>query len=468
MSTEEVSQNGQAKVNISRDQLKAFLTVTAPVGSGVSCTMEEARKALADHNVVFGLMEENISEALMERNWGQEFLVAEGKPPVNGIDAKIEYRFPLPKERMGPKADEKGNVDYHDLGLIFNVRKGSPLAERIPPTEGTSGTTVLGAEIAAKNGKDVLIPKGKNTVADNEEKLLYAVIDGNVTIIDNKVVVDPVMQIPGDVDYSSGDIDFVGDVIINGNINTGFKVKAEGNIEIKGFIEGAEVTAGGSILVKGGITGGVKGIVRARENISCRFIENSRVEAGKDVLVRDSIMQSFIKAGGSVRVNDKKAIIVGGIIQAFQEVESKVLGSQLATQTIVEVGINPHYREEYQKLLKTKNEKKKVFDNLSNNLQVFQKSGISPENLTETKRLTLLKMLEEFKKLRQELNEMDERTLYLEEQFNRVNAAKVKVLETVYPGVRISIGQSIYIVNDAIKYAAFILDQGEVRLTSLR
>ncbi len=468
MTTEEVSQNGQAKVTISRDQLKAFLTVTAPVGSGVGCTMEEVKKSLANHNVVFGLIEGNISEALMESNWEQEFLIAEGKPPVNGIDAKIEYRFPLPKERIGPKVDEQGNVDYHDLGLIFNVRKGSPLAERIPPTEGTPGTSVTGTEIGAKNGKDIRLPKGKNTVVDTEEKLLYAVIDGNVTITDNKIVVDPLLQIAGDVDYSSGDIDFVGDVMINGNVNTGFKVKAEGNIEIRGFIEGAEVTAGGSVLVKGGITGGVKGIVRARENVSCRFVENSRVEAGKDVIVKDSIMQSFIKAGGSVRVNDKKAIIVGGIIQAFQEVESKVLGSQLATQTIVEVGINPHYREEYQKILKVKTEKKRVFDNLSNNLQVFQKSGISPENLSESKRLTLLKMLEEFKKLRQEMTEMDERTLYLEEQFNRVSAAKVKVLETVYPGVRISIGQAIYIVNDAIKYAAFILDQGEVRLTSLR
>lgn len=468
MTTEQIGQNGEAKVNISRDQLKVFLTITAPFGSGVSCTMDEAKKALANHSVVFGLIEENIREALQEKNWEQEFLVAEGKAPVNGTDGRIDYRFPLPKERMGPKVDEQGNVDYHDLGLIFNVRKGTPLAERIPPSEGIPGTNVLGSEIAAKRGKDVRLPRGKNTVADNEDKLLYSVIDGNVTIIDNKVVVDPLMQIAGDVDYSSGDIDFVGDVMINGNVNTGFKVKAEGNIEIKGFIEGAEVTSGGSILIKGGITGGVKGIVRARENVNCRFIENSRVEAGKDIIVKDSIMQSFIKAGGSVRVNDKKAIIVGGVIQAFQEVESKILGSQLATQTIVEVGINPHYRAEYQKLLKIKNEKKKIYENLSNNLQVFQKSGISPDNLSENKRLTLLKMLEDFKKLRQEITEMEERTVYLEEQFNHSNAAKVKVLETVYPGVRISIGQSIYIVNDAIKYAAFILDQGEVRLTSLR
>ncbi|MDD2619639.1 MAG: FapA family protein [Syntrophomonadaceae bacterium] len=468
MTKEEISQNGQAKVNIPRDQLKAFLVISAPIGSGVGCTMDEAKKALADHNVTYGLIEENIEEALLEENWGREYLVAQGKEAVNGTDAKLIFKFPLPKERMGPKADEQGNVNYHDLGLVYNVRKGSPLVERIPPTEGIPGTSISGTEIVAKTGKDVRLPKGKNTVADNEDKLLYAVLEGNVNVIDNKVVVDPLLQISGDVDYSTGDIDFVGDVLINGNVNTGFKVKAEGNIEIKGFIEGAEVTAGGSILIKGGITGGIKGCVRARENINCRFIENSNVEAGRDIIVKDSIMQSFIKAGGSVRVNDKRAIIVGGIIQAAQEVESKVLGSQLATQTIVEVGINPYFREEYQHLLKSKNEKKKIYDNISNNLQVFQKSGVSPENLNESKRLTLMKMLEDFKRLRQEITEMDERTLYLEEQFNRSHSAKVKVLETVYPGVRISIGQAIYIVNDTIKYAAFVLDEGEVKLTSLR
>lgn len=466
--TEEQRIDGQVNVSVDKDMMRAFVEVTGPEEGGVPCSLEQVRKALADKGVVYGIKEEALQQAVLAENWRRDILIAEGVAPVDGINASIIFKFPLPKERIGPKVDDKGNVDYHDLGLIYNVKKGTLLAERIPAIEGEPGTNVMGNQIPPKKPKELRLPRGKNTVADNEERFLYAATDGHVTIMDNKVVVDPVLHINGNIDYSTGDIDFIGNILISGMVNSGFKVKAEGDIEINGFIEGADVTATGSIVVKGGIAGGLKSLVKAGENIYARFVENSRVEAGKDVIVKDAIMQSFVKAGGSVRVSDRKALIVGGCIQAFQEVESKVLGSQLATQTIVEVGINPLFRAEYQNLVKQKTEKKKLFDNLSNNLQIFQRSGVSPDNLSENKRRTLLKMLEDFKKLRQEMAEIEERIIYLEEEFEKGSMARVKVLETVYPGVRISIGQSMYIVNDIVKFAAFVSDQGEVKLTSLR
>ena len=102
------------------------------------------------------------------------------------------------------------------------------------------------------------------------------------------------------------------------------------------------------------------------------------------------------------------------------------------------------------------------------NLQMFQRSGISPEDLSEKKKMELIKMLDNLKNLRQELEQITERIATIETEFQKTQAAKVRIMEIVYPGVRISIGQSIYIVNDPIKYSEFILDQGEVRLTSLR
>ena len=55
------------------------------------------------------------------------------------------------------------------------------------------------------------------------------------------MVVSPVFQLNGDVDFSSGDIDFRGNVSINGNVTAGFKVRASGDIEVNGFIENSEV-----------------------------------------------------------------------------------------------------------------------------------------------------------------------------------------------------------------------------------
>ncbi|MEN6460477.1 MAG: FapA family protein [Syntrophomonas sp.] len=460
--------DGQAKILIENGRMTAYLEIGAPSGNGKPCTKEDIKKALGECNVVFGIDEEKINDALLEQNWGKSLVIARGTPPQNGSDAKIIYKFPLTMERMAPKVDEKGNVDYHNLGLIHNVKFGTELVERIPPTEGAPGMDVTGQEIPAKKGKDLRLPKGKNTVGDQNDTRLYSSIDGNVRIKDDKVVVDSIFQLNSDVDFASGNIDFIGNVLINGNVSSGFKVSAGGDIEVQGFIEGATVTAGGNIMVKGGITGVLKGLIKAGENISARFVENSRLEAGKDILVREAIMQSFVKAGGCIKVTDKKAAIVGGIIQASREVESKVIGSQLATQTTIEVGINPHYREEYQQLYKTRSEKTKLMDNYNHNLQVYQRQSTSFDNINENKRKALVKLLDEFKKLRVELAEIEERMAFLENKFQEINTARVKASEIVYPGVRISIGQSMYIVNDAIKYSQFVLDEGEVRLASLR
>lgn len=459
--------DSEIKVFMDNDRMKAYVEISIPLGSGKKCTIDDLKRVLLVNHITYGIDEDRLNEVIREQNWGKRLLVTQGTPAVNGTDGRLIYKFPSLLERMAPKIDEKGNVDYKNLNLIHNVKAGTELVERIAPTEGTSGTDVTGKELLPRKGRDVYLPRGKNTVCDEQERHLYACIDGHVSIRDGKVAVDSVFELKGDVDYSSGNIEFIGNILINGNITTGFQVVAGGDIEVCGFIEGATVVAGGSILVRGGITAGVKGIIRATENISARFVENSRLEAGRDVIIREAIMQSYVKAGGSVRVTDKRATIVGGVIQAAYEVESKTIGSQLATQTVIEVGLNPAYREEYGQLLKIRTEKGRALESLNHNLQVYQKTGISVDNISDKKRLALIKLLDQFKKMRQEMAAVDERIAFLENEFEQIHAARIKVLDIIYPGVRLTIGQSIYVVNDTIKYAQFVLDEGEVRLTSL-
>ena len=460
--------NGTARIEIEKDKMKAFVEVTRPLGAGAPCTLETVKTLLAEKNVVYGIDEDRINEAVMEQNWGRKVLVAEGKPVQNGTDAIISYNFLLPEKKLTPKVNESGSVNFYEIGLVNNVSSGTLLAERTPPVPGESGINVLGQESVPKPGKDFLLPKGKNTVSNETGTKLFATIDGQITVIDRKVSVSPILQINSDVDFNTGNIDFIGSVIIKGNINSGFTVKAQGDIEVGGFVEAAEVIANGSILIKGGIKAGNKGMVKAGENLSARFIENSQVEAGRDIIVKDVIMQSYVRAGRSVIVNDKKATIVGGLIQATESIEAKILGSQLATRTIFEVGVNPYYREEYQKLTKIRTEKKKVMDNLNNSMQMFQRAGVSPQNLPENKRVALLKVLDDYKNTKQELSDYDERIAFLEEELNRISGAKVRALEVAYPGVRISIGSAVYVINDTTKFAQFIMSEGEVRLTSLK
>src|SRR5690606_12910229 len=134
--------------------------------------------------------------------------------------------------------------------------------------------------------KEAYFKPGKNVVLDEERTRLYAVTDGMVTFTDNeKVNVFPVYEVNGDVDYRSGNIDFVGNVVVRGNVISGFRVKAEGDVRITGSVEGAEIIAAGSIDIAEGIVAHNKGFVKAGKTIKCSFIQDANVEAAEDLIV---------------------------------------------------------------------------------------------------------------------------------------------------------------------------------------
>ncbi len=455
------------EVYLDNDKQKAYILVTRPSENGRKCSFDEALNALREKHIIFGIDERRVQEAVQENNWERKILVAKGIEPIDGKNAVLEYVFQS-KNSIVPEIDEAGKVDFHNLGLVNNVRKGDLLVRKIPCQIGTPGADVCGQTIPAKAPKDINLPRGKNTVSDTEGIHLYAAIDGHISINSNKIDINPVFNVIGDVDYSSGNIDFIGSVVIRGNVTTGFRVTSGGDIEIQGSVEGADVSAQGSIIVKGGINGKMKGKVTAGVNIVARFIENAVVEAGHNILAKEAIIQSQIKAGHSVKVTDNKAIIVGGIIQAAEEVESKVLGSQLATQTTVEVGVNPYIKEEYYKLTKEQTAKIKEFQNISHNLQVYNKSGVAIENLNEKKKEVLIKLLDHYTVLRSELQELEGQIEHLEKEMKRYQNAEVRVLDVVYPGVRITIGDQIYVINDPVKYTRFLIEGGEIRTSALR
>ncbi|MGE5371332.1 MAG: DUF342 domain-containing protein [Solirubrobacterales bacterium] len=462
------SNSATIKVSISPDGMEASLFILIPPG-GKPATMEAALSALREDGVVEGIDHEQVRHAIQEYNAGRSISVARGISAQDGLDGRLEYHFELPDDdKMKPAEMEDGRVDYRNLNLINNVRRGELLVTRIPPKLGQPGTTVTGKPVVPKMGKSVPMPRGKNTVADEGGNYLYASSDGHVSIIDNKVTVNQVFEVAGDVDFASGNIEFVGNVFVRGNITSGFTVKAGGDVEVNGVIESAQVFAAGNILVKNGITGGHKAYVRAGGSIFAKFIENARIEAGNDVVINDAIVQSFVRANNYVRCEGRKGTIVGGTIQAGEEISAKVLGSALTPATVLEVGVNPVLREEYKTVMQQYAEKKRAFENVCQYLAVYQKSAVSLENLPDKRKLAVLKLLEDYKTQKVEVANLEDRKIQLETELEKMQRGRVKVHDIVYPGVQIVIGQAMYTVNDPLKYAMFIVDQGEVRMTSLR
>lgn len=116
-----------------------------------------------------------------------------------------------------------------------------------------------------------------------------------------------------------------------------------------GFVESATLEAGGDIVVGRGIIGHQQGghqpssscVVRSRGTIGAKFVQYAKLESDTDVLVESQLLHSQVTVLGSVRVQDpggRKGTLVGGRIQAGEQIEAVILGAQAdnSTELVIE------------------------------------------------------------------------------------------------------------------------------------
>ena len=232
-------------VDVSRDRMKATVKYDTKNGSRLP-TFDMVMEALVEKGVRHGIDEDEIKRGIESL---APFVAAQGTPPVNGENAYIDRKFDLGVKGR-PVMDEYDRVDYKNLNLFVLVKANDTLAIRIPQTKGKPGKNVFGDSVPAQNGRPIPMPEGKNTKVLGEHQLI-ATINGQIVDTGSKISIDPRLVIKGAVGVGTGDIDFDGSVQINGDVKQGFVVKATGDIEIKGSVNGAEVT-GRNVIVSGG------------------------------------------------------------------------------------------------------------------------------------------------------------------------------------------------------------------------
>ncbi|HPU78704.1 MAG TPA: FapA family protein, partial [Thermosynergistes sp.] len=333
------------EVDISDDELKAFIRVTPPLDDRDWPTVNELKRALEEVGVEYGIDEGALEEIAREHVEDEWVLVAKGNLPKDGEDAQIVLKVELGRPK--PKEADANRVDMRELGAVVNVLRGQELAEKIPLKQGEDGTSVKGKPLKARQGKDRQLPKGKNTEVSDDGLHLLAAMDGHVSIREGKIDVLPVYEIKGDVDYGVGNVDFVGTVIVRGTVREGFVVMASGDIQVDGAVEGAKLKSGGSIVVKGGISGMGKGELSAQGDIIVRYAEQATLRSGSNVVAERALLHSLVYARSEVQVSGgKKGTIAGGKIYAGSEVICDELGSKMETRTEVQVGTSPELIEE--------------------------------------------------------------------------------------------------------------------------
>lgn len=444
-------------IDISRDKMTATMTIVAAKNAR-PVTLEEVRARVDAVGITHGVDERKIAEALARPGWHVTF--AQGTPAENGQDGRVKYTVDMDKAGR-PAEREDGTVNFKDLQMFLTVRSGQVLAERVPATAGRDGCDILGHPVAAKPGKEAVIPCGKNVTLQDGGARAVAAIDGQITRINGRLTVLPVIVIAHDVDLSTGNVDFVGSVVVRGSVQPGFTVKAGGNVEVGGTVSGATVI-GNNIVVRMGIQGMNKGEIIARDSVTAKFIENATIRAGKDIIVSEAVMHCHVSAGKKVTVNGRRGLIVGGVVSAGEEIHAKVIGSPLATPTVLQAGVNPALREEYAAAKKELQQLEFKLDQTQkalNILRVMERTKLSGDKQEMLLRLTKANfhLLGQTEALRNRIAEIELAVADL-------RAGRIKVADLLHSGVKLVIGNATKTVRDVVKYATIYAEDGEVKI----
>lgn len=335
---EELIMDARPWFYLSSDKIYAWMLIFPPVGQGMEVTRDMIYQALAAQGISFGLDTALLDRVTRDRDrYFNLYLVAKGVPAFDGRNGNIVDYFPRAIQRT-LDVDEFGQVDYTALNLICNVKEGQEICHLIRPTEGEPGRTVTNQEVPAKSGRAVPLPKGRNTEISEDGDTLIASMPGHVEFSGNSFQVKPVLDIAGDVDFSTGNIKFVGDVNIKGDVISGFSVKAMGNIYVGGVVEaGSTVEAGGDLTVVKGILGDGTTVIRAGRCIFSKYIENATIVV-RENLQTDCIVNGRIYCDGEVQVRSGRGSIMGGRIWAAKRVSASAIGAKSEVRTSISLG----------------------------------------------------------------------------------------------------------------------------------
>ncbi len=454
-------------VDITEQEMKASMIVSRPGPGGTDLTAAGMIEILKNSGVVHGIKEEVIQGFEDRPDYGQPVVVAEGTRPENGNDAEIVFNFET--DRSSIKLKEKnGRVDFRELNLVQNVVEGQILARKIAAQEGAPGRTVTGKLIPAKPGRDVEIGVGKNVELSEDGMTLTALINGQVILVADKINVEPLYVVEGDVNLKTGgNVIFLGTVLVKGSVEDGFKVKASGNIEVIGNVGKCELDAEGDVIVHQGINGKSGGKVRAGRGIWAKFIENAFLEAGEMVVASDGIINSEVDANNSIACHGKRATIVGGRLRAAELIVAKVFGSISGSETILEVGYDPKSKarlaeeEEQIHAIDKKLEEVDLNIHTLTNLKKAQGNKLPEEKEKYLVELTAKKdeLLDEKKDHEKEIEDI---RVYLSSLQIK---GKISASARVYPGVKIFIKDANLEVRNEFKAVTFINEANLVKVT---
>jgi len=448
-------------LDVSGDFMSASMRFFAPSETGKRLTFNDIINDLRFKNVVSGVQMSVLQDHFMSEDFFcMDLVVAKGKEPKHGEDDRIEYYFNTDIQAK-PEMKEDGTVDYFNLNMINHCKAGDVLARIIRAEAGERGMNIQGKPIMPREQKRRVLKHGKNIQLSEDGLSISSMVDGHVMLVDNDVFVSDVYTVEN-VDTSTGNIEYSGSVQINGNVASNYVVSASGNVIINGVVEGAQITAGGNIIIARGVNGMGKGVLKAGGNVVAKFIENATVEA-KGYVNAGSILHSNVNAGTEIEVEGKRGFITGGHVQAGNQITVKTLGAPMGASTVVEVGVDPKIKIAYTQLQKEVTELVKVLKNGQAVIANFAEKRAKGVRFSEDQIKYVRDIAQKLEGQKVELAAKSKEMEDYRQHFDLQTRAKVVVKGEVHPGTTIIIGELSMVVQNMYHFCRFEVVQGDVK-----
>jgi uncharacterized protein (DUF342 family) len=457
------------RIDVSSDKMEATAFVSPRSMGGNEITYDAYIQALNAAGIIFGINEDAIRAQCDSPRFKEKVVIAEGQKAQDGSDSHVEFYFQTDTSQIKLKESSAGKIDFKDLNIIQNVVEGQKLARNVPATKGVMGRTLSGDVLPAKDGVELPPMFGNNVRLDADGCTIVASINGQVVLVGGKINVETVYRVDGNVCLKTGNITFLGNILITGNVEEGFSVKATGNIEVYGTVSNAELNAEGDIIVRQGLTGRGNKLVQAGHSIWAKFIENSLVKAGDMVVVADGIINSQIDAKNRILCQGNRAKIIGGHLRAGGVIVSKEVGSQSGNaETICEVGYDPENKAKLDALTAKRREFNTVLDALKKDVNTLVAIKKQRKELPPEKEKYLKDMQKKGNALvtdiKQISSEIDSTKRYLS---SLSVIGRVSVSGNAYPGTRIIIKEVEEKLMTQCTAVSFVLQEGMIRTTLL-
>jgi uncharacterized protein (DUF342 family) len=282
-----IDSNERIAIRVTGDGMRALVSV-AP---GPPASAHDLAIALDRAGVCFGVDEDarrHLIEALGDPQFSvRDLQLASGEPATPSRDACFEPAFEIGVQPG--RVREDGSMDFFDRGLLKHALEGDLLGRVRQARPASPGTRVDGgaqptSHVTARVprfGAGVVLQRDGSVIATRSGTIAYAAED-SLEIVARHVH-------HGDVDMRSGHLSMEGSLIVEGDVRRLFGVRALGDLEIHGAIEGGSVYAGGSMVIHGPVSGGDVGIVSAGGDLRAHHVERAALICGRAMTVEESV-----------------------------------------------------------------------------------------------------------------------------------------------------------------------------------